>query len=51
MRVDRVLVGVMAVRHLVDRALEPDRAPLKTLVTTRLIKGASVRALTEATRG
>jgi LacI family transcriptional regulator len=45
MHVDKGLMGVMAVRHLVDRASDPNRTPLKTLVTTRLIERGSVRAL------
>ena len=45
MHVDKGLMGVMAVRHLIDRALEPNRTPLKTLVTTQLIERASVRSL------
>lgn len=45
MHVDKGLMGVMAVRHLVDRALDPNRTPLKTLVTTQLIERASVRSL------
>lgn len=45
MHVDKVLMGVVAVRHLMDRAVEPNRTPLKTLVTTQLIERASVRSL------
>jgi LacI family transcriptional regulator len=44
--VDKVLMGVMAVRHVVDRAIDPSRTPLKTLITTQLIERASVRSLT-----
>ena len=46
MHVDKGLMGVMAVRHLVDRAFEPNRTPLKTLVITQLVERASVRSLT-----
>jgi DNA-binding LacI/PurR family transcriptional regulator len=45
MHVDKVLMGVMAVRHLLDRASDPSRTPLKTLVTTQLIERASVRSI------
>ncbi len=45
MHVDKVLMGVMAVRHLVDRAGFPDRTPLKTLVGTQLIERTSVRSI------
>jgi DNA-binding LacI/PurR family transcriptional regulator len=47
MHVDKGLMGVIAVRYLMDRAIEPNRTPLKTLVTTQLIERASVRKITE----
>ncbi len=43
--VDKVLMGVMALRQLLDRAVDPNRPPLKTLVTTRLVVRESVKAL------
>ncbi|MDX2079018.1 MAG: LacI family DNA-binding transcriptional regulator [bacterium] len=46
MHVDKVLMGVMAVRHLVDRATNPNRTPLKTLVNTQLIERESVKTIT-----
>jgi len=42
MHVDKLLMGVMAVRHLLDRAVNPNRTPLKTLVNTQLIERESV---------
>ncbi|MEP7291191.1 MAG: substrate-binding domain-containing protein, partial [Chloroflexota bacterium] len=48
MHVDKVLMGVMAVRHLVERAIDPGRTPLKTLVSTQLIERASVRSIEES---
>jgi LacI family transcriptional regulator len=42
MHVDKVLMGVMAVRHLLDRASNPNRTPLKTLVNTQIIERESV---------
>lgn len=44
--VDKVLMGVMAVRQLLDRVLDPTRPPLKILVTTRLVVRDSVRSIT-----
>ena len=46
MHVDKVLMGVVAVRHLLERALNPNRASLKTLVSTQLIERESVRTIT-----
>ncbi len=43
--VDKVLMGVMALRQLLDRAADPNRPPLKTLVTTRLVVRESVKSL------
>lgn len=43
--VDKVLMGAMALRHLRDRAEEPDRPALKTLVTTQLIERDSVQSI------
>ncbi|MEO1290327.1 MAG: substrate-binding domain-containing protein, partial [Chloroflexota bacterium] len=40
---DKVMMGVMAVRHLQDRAIDPERRSLKTLISTQLIKRKSVR--------
>lgn len=45
MHVDKVLMGVMAVRHLMDRALNPSRTTLKTLVSTQLVVRDSVRTI------
>jgi LacI family transcriptional regulator len=45
MHVDKVLMGVVAVRHLMDRAVNPNRASLKTLVNTQLIERESVRTI------
>lgn len=41
--VDKVLMGVMAVRHLIDRAANPNRTSLKTLVSTQVIERETVR--------
>jgi LacI family transcriptional regulator len=41
--VDKVLIGVMAVRHLRDRAEDPHRPALKTLISTQLIQRGSVK--------
>ena len=45
MHVDKVLMGVMAVRHLIDRAMNPSRVSLKTLVSTQLVERDSVRTI------
>jgi LacI family transcriptional regulator len=45
MHVDKVLMGVLAVRHLMDRAVNPNRAALKTLVSTQVIERETVRAI------
>jgi LacI family transcriptional regulator len=41
--VDKVLIGVMAVRHLRDRAEDPNRPAVKTLISTQLIQRGSVK--------
>lgn len=43
--VDKVLMGTMAMRMLRDRANDPHRAAVKTMVTTHLIARESVRDL------
>ncbi len=45
MHVDKVLMGVVAVQHLMDRATNPNRASLKTLVSTQVIERESVRKI------
>jgi LacI family transcriptional regulator len=45
MHVDKVLMGVVAVRQLMDRAVNPNRAALKTLVSTRMIERETVREI------
>ena len=45
MHVDKVLMGVVAVRHLLDRAVNPNRAALKTLVSTQVIERETVRTV------
>lgn len=45
MHVDKVLMGAMALRHLRDRAEEPERPALKTLVSTQLIPRDSVKRI------
>jgi LacI family transcriptional regulator len=45
MHVDKVLMGVTAVRYLIDRSLDPERTTLKTLVVPELIERDSVRCL------
>jgi LacI family transcriptional regulator len=47
MHVDKVLMGVIAVRHLIDRAVNPNRASLKTLVSTEVIERETVRAISK----
>ena len=46
MHVDKVLMGSMAVRHLIDRRVQPERTPVKTLISTHLIERDSVRTIT-----
>ncbi len=43
MHVDKVLMGVLAVRHLLDRAHNPDRPTLTTSISPQLIVRDSVR--------
>ena len=43
--VDKVLMGAMAMRMLRDRAESPDRAVVKTTITTQLMVRESVRSL------
>ncbi|MEL6306760.1 MAG: LacI family DNA-binding transcriptional regulator [Chloroflexota bacterium] len=43
--VDKVMMGAMAVRHLRERALDPERTSLKTLITTQLIERDSVEKI------
>jgi LacI family transcriptional regulator len=43
--VDKVLLGVLAVRHLKDRAEEPGRPAIVTAISTQLIVRESVRPL------
>ena len=45
LHVDKIMMGVVAVRHLLDRSREPLRTPLKTLVVPQLIERESVRSL------
>ena len=45
MHVDKVLMGVIAVRQLMDRAVNPNRASLKILVSTEVIERETVRAI------
>jgi len=45
MRVDKMLMGTMAVRYLKDRAESPDRSSLTTLISTTLVVRDTVRAL------
>lgn len=45
LHVDKVLMGVIAVRHLIDRAVNPNRAALKTLVSTQVIERETVRSI------
>jgi len=43
--VEKMLLGTLAVRHLKDRAENPDRPALTTTVSTRIVVRDSVRAL------
>lgn len=43
--VDKLLLGTLAVRHLKDRAENPDRPALTTSVSTRIVVRNSVRSL------
>lgn len=43
LHVDKMMMGVVAVRHVLDRSRNPLRTPLKTLVVPQLIERASVR--------
>ena len=45
MHVDKVLMGVIAVRQLMDRAINPNRASLKILVSTQVIERETVRTI------
>ncbi len=42
--VDKTLMGAMGIRHLLDRAEDPDRSVLTTVVSTRLVERSSVCA-------
>lgn len=42
MHVDKVMMGAMAVRHLRDRVLDPERPSMKTLISSQLIERDSV---------
>jgi LacI family transcriptional regulator len=42
-RVDRELMGIMGVQRLIEKAANHQRSPVKTVVSTRLIKRDSVR--------
>jgi LacI family transcriptional regulator len=44
-QVDKMLMGAMAVRHLVERASEPNRTTITTTLSTRLIVRDTVRAI------
>jgi len=44
LHVDKMMMGVVAVRNLIDRSRDPLRIPLKTLVVPQLIERASVRS-------
>lgn len=43
MHIDKVFVGAMVLRHLRDRADDPDQPAIKTLIRTYLIERRSVR--------
>ncbi len=43
MRVDTQLMGALGVRQLIDRAENPDRAPIQILIGTQLVVRESVR--------
>ena len=43
--VEKKLMGILGVRCLIDRAENPDRPALTTLISTQLIRRGSVRAL------
>jgi LacI family transcriptional regulator len=43
--VDKMLMGSLAVRHLLDRSDNPNRAALTTLVSTHIVVRQTVRAL------
>lgn len=45
--VDKVLMGTMALRLLRDRASEPERAAIKTVITTQIITRESVHTLVD----
>jgi LacI family transcriptional regulator len=42
MRVDKELLGALAVRQLYERAVHPDRPPITTMIDTRLVVRGSV---------
>jgi DNA-binding LacI/PurR family transcriptional regulator len=44
--VHKTWLGVMGVRHLLDRANTPDRPKMTTMVSTQLIVRDTVRSLT-----
>lgn len=44
--VDKLYMGAMAVRQLIDRQHNPDRVPLRIALGTRLVERQSVRTLT-----
>ena len=47
MRIDKLLMGRVAARCLVDRANDPERAPMTMHLGTQLIVRKSVRSLHE----
>lgn len=49
--VDKLLMGALAVRQLVDRAQNPTRATITTVLNVQLIQRQSVRALTVSGSG
>ena len=49
--VEKMLMGVLGVRYLKDRADDPDRPALTTLIGTQVIPRASVRALNNPASG
>lgn len=48
MRVDKELMGSLAVRQLYERAANTDRPPITTLLGMRLVERESVIAYTQA---
>ncbi|MCA9914522.1 MAG: substrate-binding domain-containing protein, partial [Anaerolineae bacterium] len=46
-RVDRELMGILGVQRLIEQSKNPERSPIKTLISTQLIERHSVKRLVD----